>query len=121
MIDLPNSITKRILWRYVNDKIHHSIHHYHVFSVLTILFEEILADLKAGQELHIHNFGTLSLTPNKVRKYFNLFHQKVMESKPHKLLSFILEPKISQRLKDLLDWNKTFPEKDISSDQFPLA
>jgi hypothetical protein len=42
------SISKRNLWHYVNVKIKRIIHHYHVLSVISILFDEMCSDLIKG-------------------------------------------------------------------------
>lgn len=101
------SISKRSLWQYVNIKIHRFIHYYHVLSIITILFEEILTDLKRGKDLKIFNFGTLSLKQLKPRKYFDVRHQKVMQAKAHKILRFTLTSSVRKKLVKHLDLDKT--------------
>ena len=108
MNELSNNISKRNLWRYVNQKIKRTIHHYHVFSVITILFEEMLIDLKNGKDVKIFNFGTLSLQKTNPRKYFDVRFQKIMQSEGHRILRFILAPVIRKKLKNLLDIDKSF-------------
>jgi|SRR6185436_11548354 len=103
MKSLPNSITKRILWRYVNKKINRTIHHYHVFSVITILFDEILNDLKLGKELKIFNFGRLVIKELPSRKYYNIHDKTIRISNSHKILRFILSSKLRKELKKQLD------------------
>lgn len=105
--DLPTSINRRILWQYVNKKINRLIHHYHVLSVIEILFDEIMKDLKQGKSVKVFNFGTLSLKKTKPRKYYNVVHKQVMESKGYKILKFILAPKFRKKLCQHLDIDKT--------------
>lgn len=105
MIDL--SINKRFLWRYVNRKIKRIIHHYHVFSVLSILFDEMIADLLRGKKIKIFNFGTLTLKQLKPRGYFDVRFQRVMRSKGYKILRFTLAPAFRKKLVDHLDLDKT--------------
>jgi nucleoid DNA-binding protein len=107
-MEIPNSISKLIFWRYVNKKIKRSINHYHVLSVITILFEEMLIDLKQGKEIKIFNLGTLTLGLTKPRKYYDVRFQKVMQSEGHKILRFILAPTLSKKLRALLDIDRTF-------------
>ena len=107
----PSSISKRVLWQYVNKKIRRLVHHYHVFSVMTILFEEMLKDLKSGKRIRIFNFGTLSLQKTKPRKYFDVRYQQVMQSSGHRILRFILAPTLSKKLRHHLDLDKT-PKDD---------
>lgn len=101
------SIDKRTLWKYVNKKTNRIIHHYHVFSVITILFDEIIKDLKSGKELNIFNFGILSLKEMKPRYYHNVKLRKVMLSRGYKILRFTLAPKLRKKLCLFLDIDKT--------------
>jgi nucleoid DNA-binding protein len=109
MTTLPDSISKRTLWRYVNQKIKRSIHHYHVFSVITILFEEMLEDLKNGKKIKIFHFGKLSLKNTQPRHYFDFRFQKVVKSeRGYRIMRFILSKEIRKRLRFLIDMQKTF-------------
>lgn len=105
---LPISIGRKKLWQYVNVKINRKIHHAHVFSVISILFDEIIKDLVSGNKIKIMNFGTLVLKDTKPRRYHNVIHRCVMLSDSHKILKFSLSPKIRKKLCDLLDIDKTF-------------
>lgn len=100
--DLPTNITKRMLWRYVNKKIKRSIHHYHVFSVLSILFDEMISSLKSGERIDIFNFGTLELKEKRPHRLMDIYNKKIIESKPFKVLSFKLNPDLKKILKDNL-------------------
>ena len=97
------SISKRKLWQYVNKKINRFTHHYHVLSIITILFEEMLVDLKRGKEIRIHNFGTLELKQLKPRNHFDVIKQKVVLAEPHKIIRFTLAPLIKKKLVAHLD------------------
>lgn len=108
---LPLSINKRTIWRFINLKIKRSIHHYHVFSIISILFEEIIQDLKKGKDIKIFNFGTLSFKETKPRRYFDVRYQKIMLSKSHRIMKFSLTKKIKKRICELLDIEKTFGDK----------
>lgn len=101
------SINKRTLWRYVNAKIKRLIHHYHVFSVITILFDEMIGDLLAGKDIKIANFGVLSLKSMKPRRYHDVVQKRVVLSKGHRILRFTLSPPIRKKLCDHLDLDKT--------------
>jgi len=100
------SVNKRLLWHYVNRKIKRIIHHYHVLSIITILFDEMIKDLKLGKSIKIFNFGKLQLKSLKPRRYFDVRHQKVMQGKAHKILRFTLAPSIRKKLVDQLDIDK---------------
>jgi nucleoid DNA-binding protein len=111
MKNLPDSITKRVLWRYVNKKIKRTIHHYHVFSVITLLFEEMIKDLISGKEIKIHNFGILSLKQLPARKYHDVNERVVKQAIPHRILRFILSKKLRNKLRKHLDLDATFREE----------
>ena len=64
---LPNNIDKRTLWRYVNKKINRKIQSFHVISVINILFDEMIKDLKAGNLIKIFNLGSLCLNTTQPR------------------------------------------------------
>ncbi len=102
-----NSIDKRKLWQYVNLRVKRFIHHYHVLSVISILFDEMIKDLKSGKDIKIFNFGTFSLKKMPPRKYFDVRHQKVMYSDGNKILRFTLTPAIRKKIIKHLDLDKT--------------
>jgi nucleoid DNA-binding protein len=97
------SISKKKLWQYVNIKINRTIHHYHVFSVISLLFEEILSELKDKGEIKIHNFGVLSLKHLKPRHYFDITRQQVMRSNGYRILRFTLAPRLKKKIISYLD------------------
>lgn len=100
---MSDNVNRRKFWQYVNQKINRLVHHYHVFSVITITFEEVLKDLKQGKEIKIFNFGTLILKETKPRRYHDVRQRQVMLSKGHKILRFTLAPQIRKKLCDHLD------------------
>ncbi len=104
------SINKRKLWHYVNRKINRVIHHYHVFSIITILFDELVKDLRQGKLIKISNFGTLSLKQMKPRRYFDVRFQKVMQADGKKILRFSLAPSLRKKLVEHLDLDKTLKD-----------
>lgn len=104
------SVDKRKLWHYVNVKLSRIIHHYHVLSIITILFDEMLKDLKSGKKIKIMNFGTLMLKDLKPRKYFDVRHQKVMQSTGNRIMRFVLAPPIRKKLTEHLDLDKTLKD-----------
>lgn len=105
-----NSITKKILWRYVNKKISRSIHSYRVLNVITILFEEILKDLIAGKPIKIGNFGTLVLKNLDARPYYDVTEQRLKVSAPHRILRFTLANKLRNKICEHLDIDLTFKD-----------
>jgi|SRR6185369_4572689 len=100
------SVSKRDLWHFVNRKIKRLIHHYHVFSVISILFEEMVRDLKAGKEIKIVNLGTLMLKDTPPRKYHDVRFNQVMESPGHRVMRLFLAKPIRKKLCDSLDLDK---------------
>jgi len=109
-MNFGQSIDKRKLWRYVNKKINRSIHYYHVLSVISILFDEMIKDLRSEKNIKIYNFGTLLPKTMNPRKYFNVRYQKVMESSGNRILRFILSPKIRKKIINNLDLDKTLKD-----------
>lgn len=103
---MPLNISKRDLWHYVNRKIKRLIHHYHVFSVISLLFEEMLRDLKAGKEIKIVNLGTLVLKDTPPRKYHDVRFHRVMESSGHRVMRLFLAKSIRKKLCESLDLDK---------------
>lgn len=95
-----------MLWRYVNIKINRIIHHYHVLGVITILFDEMLKDLKRNKKIKIHNFGLLQLKEMKPRRYHDVRFNKVLLSEGHNILRFTLFSPLKKKLCSLLDMNK---------------
>lgn len=105
---MNESITKKKLWQYVNKKIEHSINHAHVFSVICILFEEIIIEILKKGELKVVNFGVLKLKSMNPRKYHDVRHQKVMYSEGNKIFRFTPSPKLRKKLCENLDLDGTF-------------
>lgn len=104
------SINKRKLWQYVNLKINRMVHHYHVLSVVSILFDEMVKDLRQGKEIKIGNFGTFIMKSLRPRKYFNVREQRVMLSEGHRIIRFILAPRLRKKLVSRLDLDKTLKD-----------
>jgi len=106
-----SNVNKRALWRYVNKKIKRSIHHYHVFSVISILFQEITKDLLAGKSIKIDNFGTLFLEKLKPRKHHDFNDRKIKWSKGNHILKFKIDKSFRNKLFEYLDFKLTFKDK----------
>lgn len=100
---MNKEITKKPFWHYVNLKIKRSVHTYHVYSVISILFDELIKDLIAGKKINVVNFGTLSLERTKPRKYCDINLKKVVLSKGARNLKFSLSRKLKNKLIKNLD------------------
>lgn len=98
-----DNISKRDLWHYVNRKVKRLIHHYHIFSIISILFDEVAKDLRDGKEIKITNLGTLVLKTMPPRKYHDVRFHKVMESPGHRVLRLFLARPLRKKLCDSLD------------------
>jgi nucleoid DNA-binding protein len=101
------SISKRSLWRYVNRKIRRAVHYYHVLSIISILFDEMIKDLRQGKDIKIHNLGTLQLKQMKPRQYFDVRYRKMMSADGNKVLRMTLTPRLRKKLIQHLDLDKT--------------
>lgn len=65
MKNTKNRVNRKKLWVYINQKINRVVHHYQVFSVMSLLFEEMVSDLKSGKEIKVKNFGKFYFKKNK--------------------------------------------------------
>jgi len=74
--------------------------------VISILFEEMVRDLKAGKEIKIVNLGTLVLKDTPPRKYHDVRFQQVMESPGHRVMRLFLAKPIRKKLCESLDLDK---------------
>jgi nucleoid DNA-binding protein len=104
---IPDSINRRVFWRYINKKINRFVHHYHVASIIDILFEEIVKDLKSGKPIKIFNFGILELKNTKPRLYHDVVRKEMVLSKGYRILRFKLTPPLRKKLCEYLDIDKT--------------
>jgi nucleoid DNA-binding protein len=107
---IPLNISKRDLWHYVNRKIKRLIHHYHVFSVISILFEEMLKDLRDGKEIKITNLGTIILKDTPPRRYHDVRFQQMMESPGYRIMRIFLAKPIRKKLVASLDLDSTLKD-----------
>lgn len=104
------SIDKRTLWKIVNKKINRKIKSSHVGSIINILFEELISDLKTGQEIKIKNLGSFILKNTKPRKYHDVRYNRVMLSSGGKILKLVLPNIIKKKICQMLDIDKTFED-----------
>lgn len=105
------SVSKRGLWHYVNLKIKRLIHRHHVFAVISILFEEMIKDLRAGKIIKVANFGTIQLKEMLPRKYHHIILRKTMLSPGHKSMRISLDKKIKKKLSAEVELDN--PKSDV--------
>lgn len=103
---MPLNISKRGLWRYVNRKIKGAVHHYHVFSIISLLFEEMIQDLRSGKEIKIKNLGILVLKEMPPRMYHNVRLHKMMQSSGHRVIRLFLAKPIRKKLCESLNFDR---------------
>lgn len=103
---IPLNISKRDLWHYVNKKIKRLIHHYHVSSVISILFEEMVKDLRAGKEIKVINLGSFVLKETPPRRYHDVTLRKMMSSSGHRIMRLFLSRSLRKKLCNSLDLTK---------------
>src|SRR3989304_1401991 len=102
MNDIPSNVDKRTFWKFINKKIGRKVKSYHVISIINILFEEILSDLKDGKDLKIFNFGEILLKNTKPRKYHDVRYNRIMLSSGNKILKLVLPRVIRKKLCKML-------------------
>jgi nucleoid DNA-binding protein len=90
--------TKNKLWLLITKRINHSVHRLHVLSIISILIEEIIAELKSGKEVKISNFGTFRISKLKPKKIISVATKEVAFAKKTKALRFRLTRRLSKYL-----------------------
>jgi nucleoid DNA-binding protein len=92
--------------RYVSRKLKH-ISITHIRSVINILFEEMLFDLRNNKGIIIGNFGKLLLKQLPDRRHLNVKSNELVLSLGKKTLRFHLNKKLSRFLTNKLDIDKS--------------
>jgi nucleoid DNA-binding protein len=103
-------MSKRRLWVYMNSKLRGLIHSYATIAVLNILFEEMIADLKAGKTIEIFNFCTFNVKDWKPHKIFDIYNGIVKMTNGYRELKIKLNDDLEKVLIDNIDVKKTFNE-----------
>jgi nucleoid DNA-binding protein len=106
--EIPLSIDRRVLWKYLNIKISRSVNYAHTFGIMNILIDELIKDLNNEKQIKIENFGTLQLIKTKPRVYFHLKFRKKMKSSGKKILRFKICKKMRDKLAENIDLDRTF-------------
>lgn len=95
---MKQNYSKTDLWHMVAKRINHNVHRLHVISIITILIEEIIKDLKLGKEVKIPNFGILRLKDLKPKKIRSISTKEIKFVKRTKSLRFRLSRNLSKYL-----------------------
>lgn len=90
--------TKNKLWALVSKKINHSIHRLHIISVINILIDEMIKELKRGNKIKIPGFGTFSINELKPKKIRSVVSKKIKFAQRTKSLRFRLSRNLSKYL-----------------------
>jgi nucleoid DNA-binding protein len=104
---ISQSVSKRDLWRYVNRKIGRLVHRYHVFAVISILFEEMVKDLCQDKPVKIANLGIITLQSTKPRWYHHVTLRKMVLSPGYRVMRFLLAKPIHKKIVSSLDLDRT--------------
>jgi nucleoid DNA-binding protein len=91
---------KRKLYSLICKDLNHIIHHLHIFSVINILIEEIIIDLKSGKEIDIGNFGIFSLKELKPKKIISIINREIKFVDRTVALRFNIARKLTNLLKN---------------------
>jgi len=107
------SIDKPLLCALVKDRLKeygYEISYREIYSVVHILFEELIKDIKKGTKFKIDNFGKLMLQKMPPRQHFNFKTRQKEISKGNKILRFEIDTKLRKYLINALDIAKTFTD-----------
>lgn len=79
--------------------LNHIIHHLHIFSVINILIEEIIKELKADNKINIGNFGIFSIKTIKPKKIVSITNKEIKFVDRTKVLRFNIARKLLKIIK----------------------
>jgi nucleoid DNA-binding protein len=101
---------------YIHKKLHKEIALHHIVAVLALLLDEVVLELKRGNEIVIKNFGYFVLKTLKAREHHNVRSGERIISPGKKVLRLHLEKKIRKYLLQRLDIDNTFGSPYNGSD-----
>lgn len=90
--------TKNKLWGLVSKKLNYSIHRLHILSIINILIDEMIKELKQGNEIKIPGFGTFTVNELKPKKIRSVVSKKIKFAQRTKSLRFRLSRTLSKYL-----------------------
>jgi nucleoid DNA-binding protein len=95
---MNQKITKNKLRDIISRKISHKVHRIHILSIINILIDEMIKELKSGKDIKILGLGTFSLNDLKSKKIINVVSKKIKFTKRTKSLRFRLSKSLSKYL-----------------------
>lgn len=102
---------------YLHKRLKKEIALHHIVAVLALLLDEMVIELKKGNEVVIKNFGYLVLKTLKPREHHSVVSGERVISPGRKVLRLHLEKKIRKYLLRRLDIDKTFGPSYIDTNQ----
>jgi nucleoid DNA-binding protein len=101
MADPTKNIQKLKIVAFVSRRLRKSIGYFHILSVINILVEELIVELKIKREIKIPNFGTFRLKPLKPKRIKSVVSEKTILTKPSNSLRFKLSRNVIRYLKGI--------------------
>jgi len=93
-MELPLCINRRILCKYVRDKINNIINIVTIINVINILIDEMVEDIFNKKKINIKNFGIIYLKKTVRRRRYCVVRRCVRNSGNYKKLHFDLDDRI---------------------------
>jgi len=91
-------ISKRVLWHKVNAKLRGRIHSTHVYSIINLLIDELIADLLKEKDIKIINFGTFTFKKMKERRFWNVATKEIVTMPGNYVLRFFISDKLHDKI-----------------------
>jgi nucleoid DNA-binding protein len=96
-----NSIGKGKFIKHILQEIGWGIHSMHVYSIISIMFDEIAKDLRAGKEFKIFNFGSIVIREHKPVKRYDVVHDKMFITNKFMHAAYVILDKIKDKIREL--------------------
>ena len=107
-----NKIDRVALYKYINKKIKRKINHHHVFSVLSILVDELTNTLAEDKKIKVTNFGTIGIKGTKPIRYRIKFRNKEIITRSKRKVYFKVAKKFKKKMLNFLDFDKMLKENN---------
>ena len=106
----PNSVCKQVLSRFISAKLKGAVHKYAIMSIISILIEEMLIDIRQFKEIDIFNFCSIKLKRTS-QKEFSRYIDKVRAIGSNNKLYISINNDIKQFLLSRIDEEKIINKK----------